>query len=564
MQYDYVIVGGGSAGSVLASRLSETSSKSVLLIEAGIDTPPHGVPDVIGSGDPEYSYFDPRYHWEDFRVHYRSYEEARSGRDPALKLEQGKVLGGGSSINGQIAFRGLPHDYDEWAALGLRGWAYADVLPYFRKLERDVDFPHDGHGRDGPIPIRRLFPDSWPGFTTACLESLRAEGYRYFDDGNGDSGDGCLPMPMSNQYDRRVSAAIGYLGSAVRRRSNLRIQCKTRVLRLLFEGGRAVSVEAECDGRLEIFHGRDIIVSAGALSSPAILMRSGIGPAGHLAEHGIAVIRDLPGVGENLREHPETAIVCHLHPAARIGAGLKRAWFLGLRYSSGHADCTPGDMFILPLNKTAWHPLGRSLGSIVVAVHKTYSQGVVRLRSADPNDYPVVAFNMLSDERDLVRLVDGMRLAHRMARAAPVRACTNEWFLGKNDDEVRAIGVPTRLNRLKTGLAARLLDCGPSIRRGFMRLAITDSLDLDRTFADDRALTDWVRSSAWSSWHPTGTCKMGVDGDRWAVLDASCRVRGVGGLRVVDASIMPTIVTANTNIPTIMIGERMADAIRSE
>jgi 5-(hydroxymethyl)furfural/furfural oxidase len=241
---------------------------------------------------------------------------------------------------------------------------------------------------------------------------------------------------------------------------------------------------------------------------------------------------------------------------------MKRAWFLGLRYSSGHPGCAAGDMFALPINKTAWHPLGRSLCSIIMAVHKSYSRGQLRLARPDPDAYPLIAFDMLSDERDLARLVEAMRYAYRMTRQPEVAATTNGWFLGRNDDAVRAIGQPTQANRLKTGIVARALDAGEWPRRMLMGPLLGGGRRLEEVFAEERELREWVKDSAWSSWHPVGTCRMGPDGDPLAVLDEQCRVRGLAGLRVVDCSVMPTIVSANTNIPAIMIAEKVADMIR--
>src|SRR5580765_8152796 len=273
MTYDYIIVGGGSAGSVMAHRLSAKSTNQVLVCEAGQDTPDGKVPPEILDSYPGTAYFDPRFHWTALKVHTEIVSHNRPEERPALrKYEQARVLGGGSSINGQLANRGAPSDYDEWERKGAQGWNWNAVLPYFKKVERDMDF-------DGP----------WHGHAKAAAEAFKAAGYDYIEDQNGEYRDGYFPITISNLYDRRVSAAIGYLDNGTRRRPNLTISAETQVSELMFEGTRCVGVKALVQGRETEFRANEVIVSSGAIHSPAHLLRAGIGPAAALRDAGIEV-----------------------------------------------------------------------------------------------------------------------------------------------------------------------------------------------------------------------------------------------------------------------------------
>lgn len=560
IEFDYVIVGGGSAGSVLANRLSAKPSNRVALFEAGPDTPPDAIPKIIADSYPGLSYFDPKYHWTDLRVYTRS-PRLNDGSARLSKLEQAKVMGGGSSINGQFAVRGLAIDYDGWEAMGATGWGWEGMLPYLKKLERDQDFPGGLHGEDGRIPIRRIFRKDWPGFTRAVLEAVEAGGLDYGKDLNGTAADGAYPLPLSNENDRRVSTAIGYLDAETRRRPNLHIFPHAFVERLVFEGRRIAGIDVVLDGQRRRIKAGEVVVSSGALHTPAILMRSGVGPAGHLKQHGIDVVANVPGVGENLTDHPHLAIGAHLKSTGRLSRDMRRHIFLGVRYSSGVADCDPGDMLLMPVNRSGWHPLGWGMGAMNVCVNKSYSTGTVRLLSADPGKEPEIDLNLASDSRDLQRLVDGFKRLYEIMESPSVKAQVNTWFLAGYTDDVRAMSVRKPSNWLKMAAAATLLDYSPFARDQLIKRRFGTTDRLHALVKDDDAIADWVKSSVWSGWHVSGTCRLGSSDDPMTVLDPHCRVRGVDGLRVADASVMPSICSANTNITTIAVAEKASDLI---
>jgi len=515
---------------------------------------------VISDSYPGLSYFDPAYHWTKLRVHAR-HPLSNADVVPPTRLEQARVMGGGSSINGMFAVRGLPHDYDEWESMGAAGWGWEGMLPYLRKLERDQDFDGPLHGSTGPMPIRRVFPQDWAGFSKSVLEVVGND-YPYQPDYNASFEDGSFPLPLTNENDRRVSTALGYLTAAARARANLHIFAETQVQELVLEGRRITGVRAATKGgEPQLWPAREVIVCAGALHTPAILMRAGIGPAAELRRHGIGVVADVPGVGQNLMDHPHIAVGAHFRKSGRLDPRQRRHIFLGLRYSSGYEGCHPGDMLMMPVNRAGWHPLGSAMGALNVCVNKSYSRGSVTLKSGDWRDEPEVNINLASDERDLMRLVDGFERIYRVMTDPRVSRHVNTWFLAGYTEEARSLSVRKLSNYVKTGTAAWMFDYLPFFREGLLRRKFGTTARMDAMMRNRDEITDWVRHSVWSGWHVSASCRMGAADDPMAVLDPACRVRGVEGLRVVDASAMPTVIAANTNITTIAIAEKAADLI---
>jgi 5-(hydroxymethyl)furfural/furfural oxidase len=551
---DFLIVGGGSAGATLASRLSEDLATRVLLVEAGQDTPPDAVPADVADTFPSSS-LNPDYFWPGLRAE-------RSPGLPLRPFPQARIMGGGSSIMGLWALRGLPSDYDSWATAGASGWGWSDVVKYFRRIERDHD-RNQSQAAERPYPILRVPHDDWPSFVVAMERAASSRGLGLIPDINESPGDGFFPMPLSQDGQARSSSAGCYLTSDVRRRPNLAIMPHTRVTRLRLEGTTVRGVTAERAGTSIDLFAREVVLCAGAIHSPAMLLRAGVGPAEALQRVGITTVVDRAGVGRNLQNHPYLHFALTLPRGSRLPAHLRRFAIAGMRLSSGEAGCPSSDLLVFVIGRVSPRSFGPDLAMIGAALYAPFSRGAVTLVSPGVDVPPHIAFGMLDDPRDALRLVKAARFAQSLLLEPAVAATYSDAFLLPPVMALNQFNQPGWLGAMLAVAAKAVLNSPAPLRRAIVGNAIRPG----RWFANrhrraeiaDRELLDAAVPMA----HPVGTCAIGRPDDRMAVVDSACRVYGVENLRVVDASIMPYIPSANTNLPSIMIGERAADLIRS-
>ena len=529
-QFDYIVVGAGSAGAVLAGRLSEDSEARVLLLEAGPRDRSFWIHLPIGYGKTMWS---KKYNW----CYHTDPDPNMNGR--RIYWPRGKTLGGSSSINGLIYIRGQRQDYDDWAAQGNPGWGYADVLPYFIKSERNQRGADSYHGGDGPLSVSDIGAKN--ELIEAFIHGAEQIGVPRTEDFNGAEQEGAGYFQLTTWKGWRWSTAKGYLRPA-RQRANLRVVCEAAARGVLIEQGRAVGVryvqggvekEARCRG--------EVLLAAGAIASPQLLQLSGIGPAALLQRHGIPVVRALPGVGENLQDHLQVRLMFEstrptTNDDLNSWLGQARLGMQWLLHRSGPlaVGINQGGCFMRALPEEAktpdiqFHVATLSADMAGGKVHpfsgmtmsicqlRPESRGHIRIRSADPEEPPEMQPNYLATDLDRRTAVAGMKAARAIATSAAMR--------------------------------------------GFIKREVKPGPDAD----DDAALLEYCRNHGATIFHPSGTCAMGPDPTAGAVVDARLRVHGVAGLRVIDCSAMPALVSGNTNAPVVMMAEKAVDMIRED
>lgn len=502
MHADVIVVGAGSSGCVIARRYTERSDRTALLLEAGPDYHGQTLPLDLSEGGRN-----------SMNAHDWGYRHKPNSQQVVFRFPRGRVVGGSSAVNTCIALRGQPEDYDEWTQYAPE-WSWQTCLPAFRRLERDLDFAADqvNHGDSGPLPIRRHPASEWSPWQAAFVEACLELGFTRCEDSNLPGSHGVGPHAMNKIGGRRINAAEAFLDANVRARENFTLRPHTLVRRVLFQQRRVIGLEVESAGSRTVLSCKHVVLCAGALNTPSILLRSGIGPRAEVARIGSSLVMDLPAIGRRMLDHPGCAIFLRprlFGPTRRLHPLIQTV----LRYSTDpkyHSD-----MLVQPGSKLPFPSYDAPLVSIMAAIGKPRGSGVLHWPSADPRALPVIRSQLLQDPHDRALAVDAMMLAHRLTQTKAMR-----------------------------GLASPLW---PSAR----------------TLRDRTRVSEWIPRACDSGYHPCGTVPMGPHPDV-AATDGRGRVFGVEGLYVGDASLMPTIPSSNIHLPTLMIGERIGAWLRDD
>jgi choline dehydrogenase len=496
------VVGAGSSGSVIASRATENPDRRVVLLEAGPDYPdPSGLPPDLRDGTRNALCS------HDWGYDYRPRRGA-----PLLPQPRGRVVGGSSAVNTCIALRGEPSDYDEWASLGLPEWSWEHCLPAFKKLENDLDVRNAWHGQDGPLPIRRHKPAELTAWHSAFLGGCEELGFPSCSDSNDPTSTGYGPHAMNMLYGERVSAAQAYLTPGVRERENLSIRANVLVRRVIIENRRVAALEIESRGRIERLPARRVVLCAGAVATPGILLRSGVGPRREVERLGVTLVADVPAIGKRMLDHFGALIaLAPRRDTCNVHSPLIQTC---LRYTSKGAE-TENDMLVQPGSFLQLPGSVVPLFTLMACVEKPRGHTTLRFPSADPHARPEMVGHVFSDDGDRERAVEGLQIAWLCASSRAMRGlCNFVW--------------PT-----------------------------------ESVLLDHAALREWIDRSSGTAFHMCGTVPMGPEGSADAAVDGRGRVRGVSGLWVADASVFPTVPSANTNLPVMMLGERFGDWFRT-